>query len=90
MKIKPIGQRIVLKTLKKEEKTVSGILILDSSKEKPVFAEVVEISKDIENMNDINIGDKVLYTKYKGTTIQNNDEEYIVIDKDDVLAIIEE
>lgn len=90
MKIKPIGDRLVLKSLKKQEKTISGIIIPDSSKEIPVFAEVIEISKDIENINDIKIGDKVLYAKYKSTTIKDKDEEYIVINKDDILAIIEE
>ncbi|MFM1515175.1 co-chaperone GroES [Helcococcus ovis] len=90
MKIKPIGNRLVLKSLKKQEKTISGIIIPESSKETPVFAEVIEISKDLENLNDIKLGDRVLYTKYKATIVKEKEEEYIVIDKEDILAIIEE
>lgn len=87
MKIKPLGKRLVLKTIKKEEKTSSGIILTDKEVEKPVFAQVVEISKDID---DIKIDDKVIYTKYKGTTVKDEDDEYIVVDYEDVLAIIEE
>lgn len=89
MKIRPIGERLVLKAIKKEEKTSSGILMPDSAVEKPVYAEVVAISKEIEDKN-IKVNDKVVYTKYKGTSIKDGDEEYILIDLEDVLGVIEE
>lgn len=89
MRIKPIGKRVVLKVLEKEEKLVSGILLPDSSVEKPDYAEVLEISKDIEDENILKIGDKVVYTKYKGTTIKDSEDEFIVIDLEDILGIVE-
>ncbi|MDO4605118.1 MAG: co-chaperone GroES [Helcococcus sp.] len=89
MKIRPIGERLVLKAIKKEEKTSSGILMPDSAIEKPEYAEVVAIAKEIEDKN-IKINDKVVYTKYKGTSIKDGDEEYILIDFEDILGIIEE
>lgn len=89
MKIRPIGERLVLKAIKKEEKTSSGILMPDSAIEKPEYAEVVAIAKEIEDKN-IKINDKVVYTKYKGTFIKDGDEEYILIDFEDILGVIEE
>lgn len=90
MKISPIGERVVLKSVKAESKTLSGIIIPETNQEKPVFAEVVAFSNEVGNKELFEIGDKVLYTKYKGTTLTNGDDEYIVIDLDDILAIIEE
>lgn len=89
MKIRPIGKRLVLKTIKKEEKTSSGILMPDSAVEKPVYAEVISVSKEIEDEN-IKVGDRVIYTKYKGTEIKDGEEEYILIDIEDVLGVVEE
>ena len=89
MKIRPIGDRLVLKSIKKEEKTSSGILMPDSAVEKPVYAEVVAISSEIKDKN-IKVNDKVVYSKYKGTSIKDEDEEYILIDLEDVLGVIEE
>lgn len=89
MQIRPIGERLVLKSIKKEEKTLSGILMPDSAVEKPEYAEVVAISKEIENKN-IKISDKVVYTKYKGTSIKDGDDEYILIDFEDILGVVEE
>lgn len=89
MKIRPVGERLVLKAIKKEEKTSSGILMPDSAVEKPVYAEVVAISKEIGDKN-IKVNDKVVYTKYKGTSIKDGDEEYILIDLEDILGVIEE
>ncbi|MGY3775700.1 co-chaperone GroES [Helcococcus sueciensis] len=88
MKIRPIGKRLVLKTIKKEEKTSSGILMPDSAVEKPVYAEVISVSKEIEDKN-IKVGDRVIYTKYKGTEIKDGEEEYILIDIEDVLGVVE-
>lgn len=90
MKISPIGERVVLKSVKAESKTLSGIIIPETNQEKPVFAEVVALSNEVENKELFEIGDKVLYTKYKGTTITDGDEEYIVINLEDILAIVEE
>lgn len=90
MKIHPIGERLVLRSIKSEATTISGIIIPDGSKEKPVFAEIISISKDLDDKSFLKIGDKVIYTKFKGSVIKDNDEEYIVIDLQDILAIVEE
>lgn len=90
MNIKPIGKRVVLKSIKKEDKTASGIIMPNSAVEQPVYAEVISISKEVEDENIIKVSDKVVYTKYKGTTIKDGEDEYILIDLEDVLGIVEE
>lgn len=89
MNIKPIGKRVVLKTVKKEEKTVSGIILSEKEVEKPEFAEVVAISSEVKYENSIKAGDKVIYTKYKGALIKDGEVEFIVIDFEDILAVVE-
>ncbi|MDO5649516.1 MAG: co-chaperone GroES [Gallicola sp.] len=94
MGLKPIGERIVIKMIEEEEaKTSSGIVLPNSAKEKPEVAEVVAISDEILNDDDtsdlIKVGDKVVYSKYAGTEVTVDKEEYIVVKLDDVLAIVE-
>lgn len=94
MALKPIGERIVIKMIEEEEaKTSSGIVLPNSAKEKPEVAEVIAVSEEILNDDDkceiIKVGDKVVYSKYSGTEVTVNDEEYIVVKLDDVLAIVE-
>ncbi|QQK07451.1 co-chaperone GroES [Miniphocaeibacter halophilus] len=92
MILKPIGERIVVKMVEVEEKTSSGIVLPSSAKEKPQVAEVVAVSKAIENNENnikINVGDKVIYSKYSGTEVKLDDEEYIIVKLEDVLAIVE-
>lgn len=85
MKLVPLGKRVVLKQLVAEETTKSGIVLTGQSKEKPQEAEVVAVG---ETSIDINVGDKVFYKKYAGTEVKLEDEEYIIIDEEDVLAVI--
>ncbi|HHX67393.1 MAG: co-chaperone GroES [Miniphocaeibacter sp.] len=92
MILKPIGERIVVKMVEVEEKTSSGIVLPSSAKEKPQVAEVVAVSNAIENNENnikINVGDKVIYSKYSGTEVKLDDEEYIIVKLEDVLAIVE-
>lgn len=92
MVLKPIGERIVVKMVEVEEKTSSGIVLPSSAKEKPQVAEVVAVSTAIENKENnvkINVGDKVIYSKYSGTEVKLDDEEYIIVKLEDVLAIVE-
>ncbi len=87
MKIRPIGERVVIKKLEAEQKTASGIVLTSSAQEKPQWAEVVEIpeAEDVK----IKVGDKVIYKQYAGTEVKIEDESYIVIDLENVLAVVE-
>ena len=94
MKLTPLGDRVVLKQLVAEETTKSGIVIPGQSKEKPQQAEVVAAGpggtvdgKEV-TMN-VSVGQKVIYSKYAGTTVELDDEEYIIVKQDDILAICE-
>ena len=94
--IKPLLDRVVLKVVENEKTTESGILIAQTgSKEKPQVAQVVAVGpggivdgKEVKM--ELTVGDKVVYSKYAGTPIKYNDEEYIIVKQDDILAIIED
>jgi len=86
MNIKPLGERIIVKPLKQEEKTEGGIFLPETaSKEKPQRGNVIAVGPDFKGVKK---GDKVLFAKYAGTEIKIEDEEYLVLGEDDVLAII--
>ncbi len=88
LKLKPLGKRIVIETLQAEEKTAGGIIIPDSAKEKPQQGKVLSIGKEIEKDGEIKIGDTVMYSKYSGTEITLDNKDFIILEKDNVLAII--
>ncbi|RGC74294.1 co-chaperone GroES [Coprococcus sp. AM25-15LB] len=94
MKLVPLGDRVVLKQLVAEETTKSGIVLPGQSKEKPQQAEVVAVGpggtvdgKEV-TMN-VTVGNQVIYSKYAGTEVALEDEEYIIVKQSDILAIIE-
>ncbi len=94
MKLKPIGDKIVLKLLPAENKTASGIVLQVKAKEKAQEAEVVAIGNGINEDGvkiemDIKVGNKVIYSKYAGTDVELGDEEYIIVKYNDILAIVE-
>lgn len=89
MSIKPLADRVLVKPAAAEEKTIGGIIIPDSAKEKPLKGEVVAAgngTKDEEIV--LKPGDKVLYGKYAGTEIEWNGEQYLIMRQSDILAII--
>ncbi len=95
MKLKPLADRVVIKMLEAEETTKSGIILTGAAKEKPQIAEVVEVGpggnvdgKDI--VMTVKVGDKVITSKYSGTEIKLDGEEYIVIRQNDILATVED
>ncbi len=97
MKIKPLGDRILVKPLEPEEKTKGGIVLPDTAKEKPQEGKVVAVGKGKsteEGKNvplEVKVGDKVLYGKYSGTEITTKDgEEYLILREEDILAIVED
>ncbi len=89
MKVKPLGERLLIKPIVEEKKTAGGIVLPDAAKEKPMKAEIVEVGKLSEDCV-LKVGDKVIYNKYSGTEIKIDEEDYIIIDANDILAKIEE
>jgi chaperonin GroES len=89
MSIKPLADRVLVKPAAAEEKTVGGIIIPDSAKEKPLKGEVIAVgngTKDEEMV--LKPGDKVLYGKYAGTEIELDGEQFLIMRQSDVLAVI--
>ncbi len=94
MKIKPLGDRVVIKNLEAEETTKGGILLTNSAKEKPQMAEVLAVGPGgnvdgKEITMHLKAGQKVFYSKYAGTEVKYDGEEYIIVKQSDVLAIVE-
>ncbi|MGN1314472.1 MAG: co-chaperone GroES [Lachnospiraceae bacterium] len=94
MKLVPLGDRVVLKQLVAEETTKSGIVLPGQSKEKPQQAEVIAVGpggvvdgKEIKM--EVKAGDQVIYSKYSGTEVKLDEDEYIVVRQSDILAVIE-
>lgn len=93
-KIRPVGDRLVVKPAAKEEVTRSGIVIPDTAKEKPQEGEVIAVGsgKLLDNGDrvpmEIKVGDRVLYAKYGGTEFKLDGEDYLVMRESDVLAIL--
>lgn len=95
MNIKPLGSRVVIKALEKEERTKSGILLPDTAKEKPQQGKVIAVGsgKVTESGSKIALevkeGDTVIFSKYSGTEVKVDGEEYIILDGErDILAIV--
>jgi chaperonin GroES len=94
MKVKPIGDRVLVKRLEAEEKTKGGIVLPDTAKEKPKQGEVIAVGTGkIEDGKKIEMnvkkGDKVLFSSYAGTDVKIEGEEYLILKEEDILAIIE-
>ena len=93
MKLVPLGDRVVLKKIIAEETTKSGIVLPGSEKEKPQMAQVVAVGPggvvDGKTVTmEVQPGDQVVYAKYAGTEIEVEDEKYMIIKQDDILAIL--
>lgn len=89
MKIRPLGDRVVLEKIVKEEKTVSGIIIANSKSEQADLARVVEISEKLKGKVSYKLNDKVIYLEYAAKSIKDDDKEFLVIKDEDILAVIE-
>ncbi|MDR2969675.1 MAG: co-chaperone GroES [Tannerellaceae bacterium] len=89
MNIKPLADRVLVKPAAAEEKTVGGIIIPDSAKEKPLKGEVVAVGNGTKDEEmTVKPGDNVLYGKYAGTEIELEGEQYLIMRQSDILAII--
>jgi len=95
MKIRPLNDRILVKRLEEEEKTKGGIIIPDTAKEKPAEGEVVAVGPG--RLNDkgdriepaVKVGDRVLFSKYGGTDVKLEGEDYLILREDDILGVVE-
>ena len=94
MKLVPLGDRVVLKQIAAEETTKSGIILPDQAQEKPQQAEVIAVGPGgvvdgKEITMQVKAGDKVIYSKYAGTEVELDNETFIVVKQNDILAVIE-
>ena len=94
MTVKPLGDRVVVKSVETEKTTKSGIVLTSASQEKPQIAEVVAVGpggmvdgKEVQMT--LTPGQKVIMSKYAGTEVKCDDEEYIIVRQSDILAVVE-
>lgn len=94
MRLKPLGDRVVIKQLEAEETTKSGIVLPSQSQEKPQQAEVVAVGpggmvdgKEVKM--EVKVGDRIIYSKYAGTEVKLEENEYIIVRQNDILAVVE-
>ena len=94
-KIKPLGDRVLIKALEREEKTKSGIVLPDSAKEKPQEGRVIAVGsgKMLDNGTkvalEVQVGQKVIFSKYAGTEVKLDGEEMMILNERDILAVVE-
>ncbi len=95
MNLKPLGDRVVVKVLEAEEKTASGIVLPDKAKEKPQEGEVMAVGtgKVLDNGTkldmEVKAGDKVIFSRFAGTDVKVDGEEYLIMRQDDILALVD-
>ena len=88
--IKPLGTRVVIRKIEAEEKTSGGIILTSSAKEQPQMAEVVAVGPGTEDEKmELSVGDKVIFSKYAGTEVKFEGEEYTIMSQADILAVVE-
>ena len=96
MKLKPLGDRLIVRAIEEEEKTASGLVLPDTAKEKPQKGEVLAVGDGkLDDTGkriplDVAKGDEILYSKYGGTEIKYNGEEYLILSARDVLAVVDQ
>lgn len=92
VKITPLGDRVLVKPVTSDEEVKGGIIIPDSAKEKPTTAEILALGTGKKDGEDyaftVKVGDKVIISKYGGTQVKYEDEEYTILREDDILGII--
>ena len=92
--LKPLGDRIIIELVESEEKTASGIVLPDSAKEKPQEGKIVAVGtgRVLENGErvalEVSVGDRIIFSKYAGTEVKYDGNEYLIVRENDILAII--
>ncbi len=95
MKIRPLGDRVLVRRIKEEEKTKGGIIIPDTAKEKPQEGKVVAVGKGKVTEDgklvapEVKAGDKILFGKYSGSEFKHEGEDLLILREDDILGVIE-
>jgi chaperonin GroES len=95
MNLKPLGDRVIVKTAEAETQTASGIILADSAKEKPQRGSVIAVGEGkLDDSGkripvDVKAGDTVIYSKYGGTEVKVEGEEYLILRADDIYAVVE-
>ena len=88
--IKPLGDRVVIKKVEAEEKTLGGLILTSSAKEMPQMAEVMAVGPGTKDeVMELKVGDKVIFSKYGGTDVKYEGEEYTIMRQAEILAVIE-
>jgi len=93
MNLKPLGDRYIVKVLEKDEKTAGGIVLPDKAKEKPQVGEIVAVGtgKTLDDgtkvQMELKAKDKVVFSKYAGSEVKIDGEEYLILRQDDILAV---
>ena len=90
MKVKPLDDRVLVEVAVEEEKTASGLIIPDTAKEKPRMGKVVAVGTDEELQEVIKVGDNILFAKYGGEDITVGTDEYKIVQRGDILAVLED
>ena len=94
MNLRPLADRVIIKSSEVEETTKSGLILTGSAKEKPQMAEVIAVGPGgivdgKEVVMNVAVGDKVIYSKYAGNEVKVDGEEYIIVRQNDILAVVE-
>jgi chaperonin GroES len=95
--VKPVDERVLIEPLEEQERKVGGIIIPDTAKERPQMGKVIALGDDIPKKEGgkvlseiLKVGDKVIYAKYGGTEIKHGDKEYLIVSRNDVLAVVKD
>lgn len=95
LKLRPLGDRVWIEPIEREETTASGIILPETAKEKPQEGKVLAVGPGVRNDKgerrplDVKVGDRVLFAKYAGTEIKQNGTKYLIMRESDILAIVE-
>ncbi len=96
MRLRPLGDRVVVEPIEKEERTPSGIILPETAKEKPQEGKVIAVGPGRLNDQgqriplDIKEGDRVIFAKYAGTEVKLDDKKYLILRESDIMAVVEE
>ena len=95
MKLQPVDERVVIKPLEETEKKVGSIIIPETAKERPQIGEIIALGDDVPKKEGgkllseiLKVGDKVVYSKYGGTEIKVDNEEFLIVNRSDILAVV--
>ncbi len=89
MKIKPLDDRVLIELIEESEEKVGSIIIPDTAKEKPRMGKVVAVGTDEDLQEKVKVGDKIIFSKYSGDEVKMDNKEYLIVQRSDILAIVE-